>query len=97
MIKYQESLNKIKEDYEETHCQGMGTCYDFEDIKLIQELVDKAIPKKPIKLTYKLLLDDGWSYECPRCKCAIGINTKAIDYTQEEGYCPTCGQAIDWS
>ena len=63
----------------------------------LQELVDRATPKKPIKLDYKLLLDEGWRYECPICKCAIGINTNAFDYTQEEGYCPTCGQAIDWS
>lgn len=62
-----------------------------------KELEDKARPKKPNKLTYKLLLDEGWKYECPTCKCAIGINDNASDYMNEDSFCPTCSQAIDWS
>ena len=105
MNKYQEALNDVIEDDEIwwTDCDEHG----IKVINTLQELVDKApyykeledkaTPKKPNKLTYKLLLDDGWKYECPRCKCAIGINPNALDYTQDESFCPTCSQAIDWS
>ena len=98
MNKYQEALDKVLEIA--TYGEVMNETYNslfHSNVKKIQELVDKATPKKPIKLTYKLSLDDGWNYECPRCECAVGINTKAIDYTQEEGFCQTCGQALDWS
>ena len=99
MNKYQEALDglvNVKENFV-YHEGKMIQIKNIKNAKLLQELVDKATPKKPIKLDYKLLLDEGWRYECPICKCAIGINTNAFDYTQEEGYCPTCGQALDWS
>lgn len=105
MNKYQEALNKIKEDYEETHCQGMGTCYDFEDIKLFQELVDRATPKKPIIVKEIGDYDeDGFSksYEYEVTKCE-GCNTVLVDLETDEidrsgePFCFNCGQALDWS
>lgn len=103
MNKYQEAIENIERETKQDsyYCDDIDWVRVFDEndvnIKLLKELVDKATPKKPNKLTYKLLLDDGWKYECPRCKCAIGINTNAFDYTQEESFCPTCSQAIDWS
>ena len=41
MDKYQEALNNVKRVYVESEH------YDEEDIRLLQELVDKATPKKP--------------------------------------------------
>lgn len=94
MNKYQEALNKIKEDYEETHCQGMGTCYDFEDIKLFQKLVDKATPMKPVKL-----IKSYWHlytfYENVETDCCPICEERLI-----AGKCCSnngCRQAIDWS
>ena len=113
MNKYQEALGIYDEIIKRVNHYGRYTLIEEELEPLInrfntlqelvdkapyyKELEDKATPKKPNKLTYKLLLDDGWKYECPRCKCAIGINPNALDYTQDESFCPTCSQAIDWS
>ena len=81
MNKYQEAFVKIK----------YITNYDIrafddnnEEIKLIQELVDKATPKKPI--------DNSWSFSCPNCENLEVINN-GVGYK----YCKNCGQALDWS
>ena len=60
------------------------------------EALEKQIPKKPIKLTYKLLIDAGWIYACPNCKMACGENKYHLEATSDEMYCPSCGQAIDF-
>lgn len=59
--------------------------------------LEKQIPKKPKKLTYKPLLDFGWRYECPNCKCACGENIYHEEITSDQIFCTQCGQAIDWS
>ena len=56
----------------------------------------RDIPKKPKKLTYKLLLDAGWIYGCPNCGCACGENKFHPEVTQDDMYCTQCGQALDW-
>lgn len=62
------------------------------------QALEKQIAKKPKKQTWKLLLDDGWEYECPSCGAAIGVNKKdTLDLTQHETYCPECGHKLDWS
>lgn len=62
----------------------------------ILEALEKQIPKKPNKMTYKLLVDDGWEYACPTCGRAVGINRNNTDYTQESDYCSECGQKLNW-
>lgn len=94
MNKYQDALEFLCENSKLTQFNISQLQWASETL---QELVDKATPKKPNKLTYKLLLDEGWKYECPTCKCAIGINDNASDYMNEDSFCPTCSQAIDWS
>lgn len=59
--------------------------------------LEKQIGKKPNKQTYKLLIEDGWDYECPCCRMAIGVNNFVANYTDEDKFCPSCGQRIDWS
>lgn len=61
------------------------------------EALEKQVPKKPLKLTYKPLIDAGWIYACPNCKMACGENKYHLEATSDEMYCPSCGQAIDWS
>lgn len=58
--------------------------------------LEKQIPKKPKKLTYKLLINDGWIYECPTCGCACGENKYHTEVTQDDAYCTQCGQMLDW-
>ena len=57
----------------------------------IQELVEKATPKKAI-----LVHDyDGYVYECP--KCHNEFRPDYIMYTVKWNGCPYCLQALDWS
>ena len=58
--------------------------------------LQKQVPKKPKKLTYKLLIDEGWIYECPTCGCACGENKYHPDVTGDDLYCTQCGQKLDW-
>ena len=67
-----------------------------EAIIMVCEAAEKQIPKKPEKLTYQLLLDDGWIYKCPNCGCACGENKYYLQVTADEIYCSQCGQKIDW-
>ena len=95
--KYQEALDRVKEIY-------IYLCDEFnlkksavkmnDDIEVLQELVDKAVPKKPF---YEAdgydengeLIYDTWI--CPNCN-----HYYEVDYDDYD-YCPNCGQVIDWS
>lgn len=71
-------------------------------IKVAKECIEKQIPKKPKTLTYGLLIDCGWKYECPNCGCAVGANNNVKfaygEYLEPyENNCCCCGQALDWS
>ena len=71
----------------------------FEAIGTIEEykaLKEKAEPKKPKKQENRLLVAEGWSFACPSCGCGIGVNERNEEYTQEDEYCPNCGQCLDW-
>ena len=45
--------------------------------------LEKQIPRKPIRLLYYEVGD------CPFCETTV--------YISEDGFCPSCGQALDWS
>ncbi len=85
MNKYQEALNNVKRVYIESDH------YDEEDIRLLQELVDKATPKKPIE---KELWHGGIASKCPECGYCLTNSMLPCD-TQYK-FCPDCGQKIDW-
>lgn len=97
---YQEALNNAKDDIE--------YCYnDFgedvpekrlKEIRLLQELVDKA---KPINVLNKKTItifdgsntyDEGWEGYCPCCKSTV----KQSFYEEEVNYCSYCGQKLNW-
>lgn len=50
----------------------------------LQELVDKATPKKPKNWTVRYR---GIEFNCPVCNRL---------YTERVNFCSSCGQAIDW-
>lgn len=55
-------------------------------VQMAREALEKQIPKKPIFITIS-----GISrYKSGVCKCGTAI---VMAYK----YCPSCGQAIDWS
>lgn len=64
-------------------------CYN--DVKALDELVEKATPKKPIQLENK---DRS---RCPNCKNQLPFRKNALKKQNPRIYCDRCGQAIDWS
>ena len=70
--------------------------FQEDEINYVIETLNTSVEKTPVRLTYKPLIDSGWAYECPTCGCAVGQNKNALDYTQEDKYCPSCGQKLDW-
>lgn len=93
MNKYQEALNTLKtsdiklfvyKEQENVVEEHQPTIFDFyhSEIFALQELVEKATPKK--------LLYNGEYVSfcnCPNCKKVVPIHGN---------YCPRCGQKLDW-
>ena len=86
---------------------GHTTNVDKEYHHLLQELVDRATPMKPIKERNGYII-------CGNCGECTGIFTKYIEQTTDETFdgeiefdyhieytenefCSICGQALDWS
>ena len=94
MNKYQEALANILFYCGHANYDKYLNPKVFEELKIIQELVDKATPKKVI---IRAILycncnngecDNGFIYHCPVCN---------ICDVENMNYCPDCGQALDWS
>lgn len=82
MNKYQEALEWLMEGND-----PFSTEWD-----LLEELVDRATPKKP-KIVKLFCLDIT---TCAGLGCGAGI-TKEESMFHKSKYCGECGQAIDWS
>mgnify|MGYP004521346141 CR=1 FL=1 len=91
MTKYQDALNLLKSwakkdrnAYSPKHLKNIN-----DRANVLQELVDKATPKKIEMMRIKKY--DGNNV-------GICICGEAIDDSLNEGlkFCPYCGQAIDW-
>lgn len=76
MNKYQEALEKLRE-IEQTENTWDVNC------DVLQELVDRATPKKPIQKAAKRIV-------CPNCERSIAREVSPR-------YCIVCGQRLDWS
>lgn len=88
MNKYREALNRLREnDYfdEDGNCD----CDLVEmDLELLQELVDKATPKKIVYINNKIT-------NLPVSKCP---NCGIIEvFLENFNYCHNCGQMLDRS
>lgn len=67
-----------------------------QDLNILQELVDKTIPKK---LAIKYFKNYGYDYlTCPTC-FDVKISKDDFDTTifYKGKYCGECGQALDWN
>lgn len=89
MNKYQESLGFLKESAYENYLRHyVQTSKEkvtlFKSSEALQELVDKATPKKPKNWTVRYR---GIEFNCPVCNRL---------YTERVNFCSSCGQAIDW-
>ena len=84
MNKYQEALNKVYEIISDLDFGSQKECAI--QLKMIQELVDKETPKKPIRFKNSIYISLP---KCPICK--------TIPHTGNQKYCDECGQKLDWS
>lgn len=80
MNKYQEAYSNYFRKYVQTSKEKV---FLFKSAKALQELVDKATPKKPIQKA-------AGRKVCPNCErsTAKGVSPR---------YCSVCGQRLDWS
>lgn len=85
MNKYQEAWNSV---YFLAHKSYYYQEWYDEDIKLIEELVEKATPIKFVK-SYSKYGKESWL--CPSCRRKL-----KKEWQHNNNYCPKCGQAIDW-
>lgn len=83
--KYQRALDKLTvSDYEHDNSSYGAYLANKADNETIQELVDRATPKKEV------LVENGYPYyKCPTCD-------KETGYEDEVHFCRYCGQAIYW-
>lgn len=67
---------------------------DHSDIELIEEIVKKAIPMKPIDVQTPVVT---WGL-CPVCKGEYRkLGRKPNRVFLSDKYCPDCGQRLDWN
>lgn len=93
--KYQEALDRLLNDeydfphdfYEDDKATAMER-----DIDTLQELVDKATPKK-IRYENAPKPSMAYMYSCPNCGRMLGVNCKPTYIN----YCDVCGIKFDWS
>ena len=66
-----------------------------EEIKLLCKLLRKAEPAKPQKYWGTV---EGVRHRLTKCPaCGRNLRTKkAVEYPEENRFCPGCGQRIDW-
>ena len=102
--KYQEALDRLLNDeydfphdfYEEDKATAME-----HDIDTLQELVDKATPKKPVRVCVCCEPEEEWDneeefYNCPNCGEPLPYNFD-YDYPIKNKCCLECQQVLDWS
>lgn len=93
MNKYQEALDELSYPLEDSSCGGCKcgesdcTCKKRIAVETLQELVEKSIPKKPIKDKKSKILYVP-TYVCPSCSGGFSGRLWAN--------CYQCGQKFDW-
>ena len=101
MSKHQKALDNVKiapsfmggNDEYRRHLDSAAPF--LKDIAILQELVDKEKPMKPITTEYFTKRYDAHnSYVFPIYMCSICNESFSDDSPK---YCPGCGQKLDWS
>ena len=83
MNKYQEALEQLKT----LDCVDENN-FDIKNknIPILQELVDKATPKKAV-----------WIEDFLRCPSCFNYDSLSDGYGEHHNYCNECGQSLDLS
>ena len=94
MNNYKEALSSILFTmHNRVKPKKLGYCEDT-NFEILQELVEKATPKKPLDVQEPVL---KWGL-CPNCKGELDMfHGRPNRVLLNEKYCRDCGQAIDWS
>lgn len=85
--KYQEALNGLVKNIKIYTGLELSK-QDKENLAILQELVDKATPKKPI--------GKHTDYKCPICGRRVRSGKGSSSY-QRDNVCQRCYQVLDWS
>ena len=96
--KYQEALDRLCEN---NYFDEKGNCncdLIVMDRILLQELVDKATPKKPVRVCCEP--EEEWDneeefYNCPNCGEPLPYNFD-YDYPIKNKCCLECQQVLNW-
>lgn len=91
MNKYQEALNNLV-GYRTGFRGGKTIIQEY--INILQELVDKATPKKLKSKTDK---DGRLLLVCPNCGDVYMKFWSDVETISCRKHCDECGQALDWS
>lgn len=95
MNRYQQALNTLREKGYTNHFQPITLEYQYpNEFKILQELVDKATPKKLKSKTDK---DGRLLWVCPTCGDVYMKFWSDVETIQCRKHCDECGQAFDWS
>ncbi|MGI6155752.1 MAG: hypothetical protein ACOYEB_07375 [Enterococcus lemanii] len=111
-MKYQEALERVRLDFEDRIKTENILMVGRLEIDILEELVDKQTPKKPI-IENDFMFYEEEMYEyiyliCPNCNSKLSdeiedIIFKNIEYykkdyyNQDINFCHCCGQKLDWS
>ena len=88
MNKYQEALLDIRYIYAQSQKYKKLQKYNAKrQLETLQELVDKATPKKPVNWKAERHINGKVEFNCPICNRL---------YTARVNFCSSCGQMIDW-
>lgn len=99
--KYQEALDRTKKVYEvicdELRSKELANKMN-DDVEVLQELVDKTKPQKPI-ISYPM---GDCYYTCPCCgnlliEKRIVISPSGKNLIKNLSYCDRCGREMNWS
>lgn len=96
MNRYQKALY-IYSHLEKEDTVGEYTPLEYAKARnALQELVEKATPKKVNNATREDYMETGYKNCCPTCGAMVGTITPHI-YIEHDRYCCICGQKLDWS
>lgn len=99
--KYQEALDRTKKVYEvicdELRSKELANKMN-DDVEVLQELVDKTKPQKPI-ISYPM---GDCYYTCPCCgnlliEKRIVVSPSGKNLIKNLSYCDRCGREMNWS
>lgn len=69
--------------------------YKAHDVAI--EVLEKQIPKKPLKQVKTIYSSKATEVLCPACNKSVCTWITLDSHSKKVPYCRYCGQAIDWS